>query len=224
MSKILKNVDKLYRVRFSTKERDSRDKIWKVLCSNFLQKFIKKSDTVLDLAAGYCNFINNIEAQEKLAIDLNPETKKFASQNVKVYECSVTDLPKNMTSKIDIVFAGCLMEHLSSKEEIFNMFLEVKRILKPGGLFLILNPNIRFSTSDYWDYFDHLVPISDRSAVEGLELAGFKIKKVIPRFVPNTVKDALPKSPLLVSLYLKLPFLFPIFGRQMFIVAQNPTL
>ena len=75
---------------------------------------------------------------------------------------------------------------------------------------MILNPNIRLSTADYWDYFDHLTPVSDRSVAEGLELAGFKIEKIIPGLVPNTIKDRLPKSPFMVKLYLHLPFLFPI--------------
>lgn len=219
MPTIGQSVDKLYRERFSDRERKMRDSLWKVLCQDFLQKYIPDKAVVLDMAAGYCNFINNIKAQTKYAVDINQETKYFANHDVSVIISSCTNLPDDLKGKIDVVFAGCLLEHLSSKDEIFKMFLEVKRILKPEGKFLILNPNIRLSTTDYWDYFDHLTAVSDRSVAEGLRLAGFKIEKVIPGFVPNTIKDHLPKSSFLVRIYLRLPFLFPLFGRQMFIVA-----
>lgn len=221
MIRVLDSTNKLYKVRFTDKEREMREKLWQVLCSGFLQKYIKHTDTVLDLAAGYCDFINNIDCKDKIAIDVNPDTKEFANKNVQVVLTSCVELPDALSGKVDVVFAGNLLEHLPSKDYILETFHEVKRVLKVGGKFLILNPNIRFSTSDYWDYFDHLTPVSDRSVVEGLELAGFEIDEVIPKFVPNTVKDSLPKNPLLVKIYLKLPFLFPIFGRQMFIVAKK---
>ncbi len=221
MSQLLKKINLLYGFRFSEQERILKDKLWKILCSDFLQKYISKNDTVLDLAAGYCDFINNIICGAKIAVDINPETKKFAQRDVKVVKAYSIDLPKKLTNTVNVVFAGCFLEHLPSKDAILKTFQEVYRVLKPGGRFIILNPNIRFSTSDYWDYFDHLTPVSDRSVVEGLELAQFKIEKVIARFVPNTVKDHLPKSLFLVKIYLHLPFLFHIFGRQMLVIARK---
>ena len=161
------------------------------------------------------------QAKNKIAVDVSPATIKFADNDVKVLNMSALNLPKKMSNTIDVAFCGCFLEHLPSKKDVFKLFLEVKRILKPGGKFIILNPNIRFSTSDYWDYFDRLLAVSDRSVVEGLELAGFKIYKVIPKFVPNTTKDRLPKNPLLVKMYLHLPILFPFFGRQMLIIAEK---
>lgn len=221
MQNVIKKVDRLYNVRFSANEKQMKERIWQVLCTEFLQQFVRRDATIVDLAAGYCEFINHIQGKTKIAIDLNPETKFYAGKDVIFLKADVTKLPKNLDTRVDVVFVGCLLEHLPSKDVVLALFENVKRILKPGGRFLILNPNIRFSTSDYWDYFDHVLPVSDRSVVEGLQLAGFEVERVIPRFVPNTTKDALPKSPLLVKLYLHLPFLFPIFGRQMFIVARK---
>ena len=128
---------------------------------------------------------------------------------------------RSLTGKIDVVFMGCFLEHLPSKQAIINVLTEIKRVLKRGGKLLILNPNIRFSTSDYWDYFDHLTPVSDRSVTEVLMALGYKIDLCIPRFVPNTIKDSLPKFPFFLRLYLHMPFLFPLFGKQMFIVAHR---
>lgn len=221
MASSLKKISQLYRIRFSDKEINIKHRLWKVLCQEFLQNFVSSKDTVLDLGAGYCDFINNIKCKNKIAVDLNPATKEFAHRGIKVLLVSSTKLPQNLTAKIDIVFAGCFLEHLLTKDDLFKTFTEVWRILRPGGRFLILNPNIRFSTSDFWDYYDHFLPLSDRSVAEGLQLANFEIEKIIPKFVPNTIKDALPKSPILLKIYLHTPMLFPIFGRQMFIVAKK---
>lgn len=214
-------LDKIYKVRYPKEAEEKKSEIWKVLCSEFLQGFVNSDDTVLDVAAGHCEFINHIRCRQKYAVDIDKRVKRYSAKNVNVLIGSATSLPKTLTNKIDVVFIGCFLEHLPSKEAIIKVFLEVKRVLRKGGKLLILNPNIRFSTSDYWDYFDHLTPVSDRSVVEVLEALGYKIDVCIPKFVPNTIKDRLPKSPFLVKLYLKLPFLFPIFGKQMFIVARK---
>lgn len=222
MKKILGNVDKLYEVRFNSQEKKSKEKLWQVLCNDFIQKYVKKNGVTLDLAAGYCEFINNIKSSKKIAVDINPQTKDYANKDVKIIAAYSTKLPNNLKNSVDTVFTGCFLEHLPSKDDVFKTFQEVLKVLKPGGRFIILNPNIRFSTSDYWDFFDHLTPVSDRSVAEGLELAGFELEKVIPKFVPNTTKDKLPKSPFLLKIYLQIPLLFHIFGRQMFIVARKP--
>ena len=218
----MKNLlNKIYQTRYPKEAEKKKDEIWKVLCEEFLQKFVRSSDTVLDLAAGHCEFINHIKAREKYAIDIDKRVKRYATKGIRVLIGSATSLPKSLTNKIDVVFIGCFLEHLPSKEAIIRVFLEVKRALKKGGKLLILNHNIRFSTYNFWDYFDHLTPVSDRSVVEILEALGYKIELCLPKFVPNTIKDRLQKSPLLVRLYLHLPFLFPIFGKQMFIVAHK---
>jgi len=57
--------------------------------------------------------------------------------------------------------------------------------------------------------------------MEALRLAGFVPLEVVPRFLPYTVKGSrLPKSTLLLKAYLRLPIVWPIFGRQMLILAE----
>ena len=58
---------------------------------------------------------------------------------------------------------------------------------------MILQPNIRYAYKEYWDFFDHHTPLSDRSLVEALQMVGFKIEKVLPKFLPYTTKSKIPK-------------------------------
>ena len=61
-------LDKIYRRRFNEYECEQKNKIWKVLCPNFFQQFIPVDAVVLDVGAGYCEFINNIRCFKKIAV------------------------------------------------------------------------------------------------------------------------------------------------------------
>ncbi len=87
---------------------------------------------------------------------------------------------------------------------------------------LILQPNIRFISRDYWMFFDHVTPVDDRALCEALELGGFRIEINVPRFLPYTTASRLPVAPWLIRLYLRLPILWRVLGGQAFIVAVKP--
>jgi len=56
-------------------------------------------------------------------------------------------------------------------------------------------------------------------------LAGFEVTQVIPRFLPYTVKSAgaAARRVGLVRLYLRLPWVWPLLGRQMLVVGTKPS-
>ena len=216
-----KNLDLLYQGRFNKKEVESKARIWKVLCKEFFQNYVSPNDTVLDLGAGYCDFINNIQCREKLAVDLNDDTSLLAHPNVKVHQASSTNLSLLDDESVNVVFTSNFLEHLRTKEEALQTFNEVYRVLKKGGLFLILQPNIRHVGFEYWDFFDHHLPLTEKSLVEGLLIKGFKIKRVISKFLPFTTKSKIPQHPFLVWLYLRIPLVWRIMGKQSFLVAEK---
>ena len=143
----------MYRRRFG-KDIEFRQKI-QVLCTDFFQKYIPEDATVLEIGAGYCELINNIKAKRKIALDLNPDIKKFAGDDVEVIIASSTDMKEIRSEEIDVVIANNFFEHLS-KEDIVRTIREINRVLKRGGKFIILQPNIRFCFKDYWMFFDHI--------------------------------------------------------------------
>ncbi len=213
-------VNDIYTDRFD-KNVEQRDILWKILCKGFFQKFINKNSTILDLAAGYCEFINNIEAKQKIAVDLNPQTRKMASKGIKVYRALSTKLPKELSGKIDTVFTSNFFEHLDNKDELMNTLKEVHRVLKKGGQIMVLQPNIKLVGGAYWDFVDHTLPITEKSLAEALELNGFKVKYTKTRFLPYTASAGKPIIPIFVKIYLKLPPAQYFMGKQTFMIATK---
>lgn len=212
-------LDKLYQQRFADGELAQKNAIWKVLCRDFFSRYVRPTDTVVDIGAGYCEFINNIKAGAKIAVDLNPEVRRFANPDVRIINESCTAIAQLDAASVDVVFMSNFLEHLPNKQLVLDTFREAHRILRESGRIVILQPNIRFLYDQYWDFFDHHTALSDRSLVEGLKITGFSPSVVIPRFLPYTTKSRLPKATVFVRLYLKLPFVWRFFGKQAFVVA-----
>lgn len=213
----------LYRFRFNEAQLPGKMRIWKVLCRDFFQPLIDPKSTVLDVACGYGEFINNIEAKSKHAIDLNPDTKGFLDDSVTFHQTRADQMVGVETDSIDVAFTSNFLEHLESKSVCDNVFQEVRRVLRPGGKFIVMGPNIRYLAGEYWDFYDHHLPLSHSSLEEGLSINGFRVIRNIPRFLPYTTRSALPQHPLLVSAYLKVPLAWPILGRQFLLVAEKPA-
>lgn len=211
----------LYRERFTDDDRAFKEKAWRVLCERFFQRYVGSDDTVLDVGAGHCEFINAIRCGEKIAIDLNPDIVAFAREAEALIGSS-TDMAAIRDGSVDVAFSSNFLEHLPSKEDVLKTLSECYRVLRPQGTLIVLMPNIRYLNGRYWDYFDHHIPLTHHSLVEALTLSGFSPMSVVPRFLPYTVKQrALPKSLLLLRIYLRARFLWPLFGRQMLVVAKR---
>ena len=62
---------------------DKRNQVWRTLCSSFFDTLIGPNNDVLDLACGYGEFINNVSAKSKTAIDLNPDAERHLASGVR---------------------------------------------------------------------------------------------------------------------------------------------
>lgn len=211
----------LYRHRFTQEELEFKRVMWRVLCRDFFQRYVDPESTVLDLGAGTCEFINEINASTKIVVDANPDVADYAKGSRVVIAFS-TDMKQVESASVDVVFSSNFFEHLPNKEAILGTLRECARVLRPNGKLLILMPNIRYLGGRYWDYFDHHTPLTHLSLQEALGLCGFVVDEVIPKFLPYTVKGArIPKRAWLVSLYLKLRPAWFLFGRQMLLTARK---
>jgi SAM-dependent methyltransferase len=217
-----RELEALYANRFDARDRAWKDQVWKILWRRVFSRWVDAQDTLLDLGAGYCEFINHAEARRRIAVDLNPETSRAAAPTVEVRATSADDLGFLRAGEVDVVFSSNFLEHLASKEAVVRVFSEVHRILRPGGRFILMGPNIRYLAGEYWDYFDHHVPLSHVSVSEALEMRGFRVEHVEPKFLPYTVKGNRLRFPWLVEGYLALrPISSAVLGRQFLITAKR---
>jgi SAM-dependent methyltransferase len=211
----------LYDRRFSGIEK-RRLEVWQTLARHFFHQWIRPTDTVLDVGAGYCEFINTIAAARKFALDSNPATKKKAATDVTVVSQEAIQPWPLSSESVDVVFSSNFFEHLPSKQDFSRCLTEAYRVLRPQGLLIALGPNIRYCFDVYWDFVDHHLPLSDRSMVEALEIAGFQSELVIPRFLPFTMSDGVPYRAFMVRLYLMFPLAQWLWGKQFLVVARKP--
>lgn len=218
MSSESEDLQVLYANRFGHEEEQRTD-LWQALCSDFFQKWVPEDSVVLDVAAGHCEFINNIRAGRKIAVDLNPDVKVRAAADVETHHQRSDAMTEIPDGTVDRVFISNFFEHVP-REVIVSTLLDVRRVLKPGGKLLILQPNVRYCAKDYWMFFDHITPVDDRALVEVLRATGYDVETCIPRFLPYTTKSRLPSGPRLVRLYLKVKPAWRIMGAQAFVVAS----
>src|SRR6516164_6641447 len=213
-------LQKEYRRRFADVE-SYRKQVLSRLVPAFFQRLIPIESVVLDLGCGYGEFINHIRAKDKYAMDLNPDASGRLDPNVTffLHDCSVEwPLPSDC---LDAIFSSNFFEHLPSKEMLSSVIANAIRCLKPAGRLICLGPNVKYLGGAYWDFWDHHIPLSDRSLRELLELKGLRIVKIWKRFLPFTMSDGFRPPPIFVDLYLMLPCIWPLVGRQFLIIAQK---
>ena len=216
------DLSELYKIRFAEEQLPRKNAIWQVICSQFLQKFITPASTVIDIACGYGEFINNIKAGRKIAVDMNPDALGFLNEDVEFHQCSALQIDFDLADTADVVFTSNFLEHLPDKKTL-NLFLEqVSGVLKPGGKYIILGPNLRYLPGLYWDFYDHHLGLTHLSLTEALRLQGFNVEVCIDKFLPYTTQGNLPTHPWLVKLYLHIPLAWKFLGQQFLIVASKP--
>ena len=214
--------EELYRQRFADVSQPRRAALWEVLCRVVLQRYIRPTDTVVDLGAGFCEFINAIGCAHKVAIDANPAVRTRAATDVQTIIGDVPVVLRQVAeASANVVFCSNFFEHLRDKDEVLTVLREVHRILGADGRLIVIQPNIRYAYKEYWDFFDHHVALSHGSFSEALQLTGFHIDVLQPRFLPYSTKSRLPQAAWLLRVFLALPWAQWALGKQMLVVARK---
>jgi SAM-dependent methyltransferase len=214
------DLQRIYAMRFDA-EVGYRNQVWQILVREFFQAFIPDTACVLDLGCGYGQFINHVHCSEKYGMDLNPAASAHVNAGVRLLMQDCASPWGLADDSVDVVFSSNFLEHLPHKTAIADTVREMKRCLKPGGRFIAMGPNIRFIKGAYWDFWDHYVPLTERSLSELLLANGFQVERAVPRFLPYTMVGKKRRPIFLLFVYLKMAWLWRFFGRQFLVVARR---
>lgn len=215
------DLKRIYEARFESTRR-YRERVWSVLLSDFFQKYIGPSEAVLDLGCGYGEFINQVRCGKKYAMDLNPNAPGFLNKDVTFLEqdCSTRwNLPN---ASLNAVFTSNFFEHLPDKAALGRTLDEAKRCLAPGGRLIAMGPNIKYLPGEYWEFWDHYLPLTENSLKEALVTRGMEVDLCEGKFLPYTMVNS-PKYPMVfLRTYLKLRPAWCLLGKQFLVIAHKP--
>ena len=176
--------------KFEAKFRGSREEIKERLSFYLpLLSFLRnhqKDPRALDLGCGRGELLELYQDQgiEAIGVDIDPSNVEVAkSLGLQVYQQDIlTFLKEQRDSSFNIVSLIHVIEHLEFAY-IFEMFKEVSRVLKDGGIFIIETPyvkNLLVGTLNFWLDPTHVRPVHPELIKFLGELNHFIITKVYP--------------------------------------------
>jgi len=195
---------------------NKRAKVWKAI-TEYLQKFVPENGNVLEIGAGYCDFINQIKAGKKEAMDINPTSSKFCAPNV-VFTCE-SILNFETSKQYDVVFASNFFEHFETAE-VELILDKLYSMLNPNGKLILIQPNYFYAYRNYWDDYTHKTVFSHNNLPDILSAHGFRTLLVKKKFLPFSFKSKLPTSYYLTKLYLFSP-IKPMAKQLLLIATKN---
>jgi ubiquinone/menaquinone biosynthesis C-methylase UbiE len=215
------STEQVYQHRFTETDVEGRNEIWREL-AKYLQRYVRDDAVVMDLACDRGHFIRHISAREKWASDVR-DMSVHLPPDIRFVQAEGVALAAHVPAgHFDAVFMSNYLEHLDSSEHVVEQFRTLRCVLKAGGRVIVLQPNISLVGGAYWDFIDHHVALTDKSLTEAAELAGFRTRTVIRRFLPYTTKSRLPQHPRLVRAYLSFRPAWLLLGKQTLYVGESP--
>jgi ubiquinone/menaquinone biosynthesis C-methylase UbiE len=181
---------------------------------SFIRRFADKHDTLLDIGCGtgLSSFMLGKEVGSVVGVDISPifiniaEEKRQAS-NVR-FECTdILHLPFGDGS-FDIVSSFLTLEHIYDVEGALS---EMVRVVKPGGLVIILSPNLLSPFTEVYNLIDFFSLKKDRARWQqkqpiwkSLYLAAYKTARIILKKLSRKV-DFIYRLPILEDRFDMIP-------------------
>ena len=217
------NYERIYQHRFKGVDKEAKQAVWHEI-SSWIYKQMGQPRRVLDPAAGEMEFLKSIPAPEKWGVDLQEPDKEqlsvMAKEGIRFIQGDIfnVELPSDYFNGI---FISNFLEHLHSPEEIQALLTRLHQSLEKGGVLAIMGPNFKYCSADYFDCADHRLALTHISVEEFLYSSHFQIEETFARFLPYSFRSKLPASPALVKLYLRLPIVWRVLGKQFLIFARK---
>jgi 2-polyprenyl-3-methyl-5-hydroxy-6-metoxy-1,4-benzoquinol methylase len=220
------DLERIYQYRFDGISAATKAAVWRRIASWILRDAIycrsgELVRSILDPACGEGEFLNACcnRGLHLSGCDLRPRSA-LLSPEVQFHQGKFQEI--SLEKSYDLIWISNLLEHLPSPEAVQSFLSGCRATLTPGGIITIMGPNIKYCAEDYWDFADHLLPLSHLTVLEHLISAGLEIVAVQDRFLPYSFRSRLPTHPRLVQLYLNSSWAWPWLGKQFLIRAALP--
>ena len=103
--------------------------------------------TVLDPAAGRCEFICSIPAAERWAVDEVAYEEAGSQRGGPVRRLEESWTPSCRAEHFDGVFVSNFLEHLPDQEAVAAFLEKMLDCMVPGGRIAIMGPNFRYCSN-----------------------------------------------------------------------------
>lgn len=198
----------------------ARRVVWEAVARH-LAAYLPPEAAVLEIGAGYCDWINHVRAARRVAVDLWPDLPAHVAPGV---EPVVLDVSRGFgalgSSSFDVVLASNVLEHFPPSE-VESVVDGVAGVLRRGGRFVVIQPNFRYAWRNYFDDYTHRSIFTDVSLPALLRAHGFRIVTVEPKFLPYSLRGArVPITSFLVSVYLRSP-IKPMAGQMLVVAVKD---
>jgi len=144
------------------------------LCKYLFDRFdMKKGQRLIEIGCGRGEFLYNFK---ELGLTVNGiDCEECASDFLKNIEIRCTDLEKGSIpfddETFDVVFSKSVIEHM---QDPTNFLHEIHRILKTGGIAIIMTPDWVSNMKIYFDDYTHRTPFTVTSMQDALKMFGFR--------------------------------------------------
>jgi SAM-dependent methyltransferase len=210
---------RLYQYRFKGVDQAARTAVWQPIAT-FVHEQMGSPQSVLDPGAGRGEFINAVPATERWAVDqvAYAEGTYDAGVHSVVSDIFEADLPEEHFGGI---FVSNFLEHLLTQEATAEFLAKMRRVTAPGGRIVVMGPNFRYCSREYFDMADHTLVYTHRAIAEHVYTAGFEVERVVPQFLPYSFTGRLPPSPALTARYLRMPWAWRLLGKQFLVIGRH---
>lgn len=135
---------------------------------------IRRGSIVLDSGSGRGDFSRAFAkaGMDTWGIDASDYEKKYEDgvNFVGNFDLETGRLPFD-DGYFDVVFSKSVLEHIHKPEQYLS---EINRVLKPGGLFIVMVPDWHTQMYIYYDDFSHVQPYTQKGLADALKVFGFK--------------------------------------------------
>jgi SAM-dependent methyltransferase len=120
-----------------------------------LKPYLRPGCTFLEVGAGDCALAARVaqKAGKVFAVDISARSRMLRlPRNVRFVKTSGTDIGVPIET-VDVAFSDQLMEHLHPDDALAQL-RNIRRVLKPGGVYMCVTPNRLYGPSDVSGYFE----------------------------------------------------------------------